>query len=354
MNSNYYRGELERVRKRRTDADTRASKARSTEAVKRAAASSARAAAARSTNAATIASRQHDAERLNKTADSAAKDGATWQAKAAAFSKQEQSLAGRLARAEAAERQAAKRDRKRASDAAAKREARDRAALRQRVDEAFELATNAVNLRPPRKEKLRILMLGASSDGTLRVGREQTRIRNAVQSASGRDLVQLDVRASATTADLLDGVTRFRPHVIHFSGHSSSDLIAFEDDVDEHHAGVVVTPKAFAAAVSATDDPPLLVVLNACDSAGYLPTFVPDVVPFAIGMSAEIDDIDAINYAAQFYAAIANGQSIGSAHRSGRAALQLAGLPGAELPVLENRSGADPSLAVLVEPPSGP
>lgn len=44
---------------------------------------------------------------------------------------------------------------------------------------------------------------------------------------------------------------------------------------------------------------------------------VADVVPFAIGMADEIEDGDAINSAVQ-YSAGANGQSINSAHLSGR------------------------------------
>jgi hypothetical protein len=51
---------------------------------------------------------------------------------------------------------------------------------------------------------------------------------------------------------------------------------------------------------------------------------VAQVVPFAIGMADSIDDGDAINYAAQFYAAIANGRSINASHLSGQAALELA------------------------------
>ena len=137
-------------------------------------------------------------------------------------------------------------------------------------------------------------MLGASSEGDLRIGREQKRIRSAVESALHRDLVELDVRPSATTTDLLDGITKFRPHVVHFSGHSGEDLIVFEDEIDEHHAGVVVTAKAFAHAVAATDEPPLLVVLNACGSAAQIPLIVDEVAPFAIGMSAEIEDGDGI------------------------------------------------------------
>jgi hypothetical protein len=57
-----------------------------------------------------------------------------------------------------------------------------------------------------------------------------------------------------------------------------------------------------------TDDPPLLVLLNSCKSGEQVDDLVAQVAPFASGMEGSIDDDDAINYAAQFYAAIANGE----------------------------------------------
>jgi hypothetical protein len=139
---------------------------------------------------------------------------------------------------------------------------------------------------------------------------------------------------------------------VHFSGHSDDDLIVFEDELDEHHEGVIVTARAFASAVRATDDPPLLVLLNSCNSAAQIDYLVESVAPFAIGMADEIADGDAITYAARFYAGIANGQSIHSAHLSGQAALELAGLSGAELPTLAYADEVDPTTAVLVKPPA--
>src|SRR5262245_638927 len=52
----------------------------------------------------------------------------------------------------------------------------------------------ARHIRAPKPEKLRVLILGASSEGGLRVGREQKRIRSAAESALHRDLIELDVR----------------------------------------------------------------------------------------------------------------------------------------------------------------
>lgn len=198
----------------------------------------------------------------------------------------------------------------------------------------------------PKAEQLRVLIPGAASAGDLRIGREQKRIRSAVESALHRNHIILDVRPAATTKDLLDAITTFRPHVVHFSGHRNHDLIVFDD----HHDGVIVTAQAFASAVSATDDPPLPVPLNSCNSASQIDELVKSVVPFAIGMSDEIDDGDALTYAAQFYAAVAQGQSIRSAHLSAQAALELAGLSGKELPTLAHADDVNPATTLLAKP----
>lgn len=89
-------------------------------------------------------------------------------------------------------------------------------------------------------------------------------------------------------------------------------------------------------------------MLNSCLSAGHLERLVTQVVPFAIGMADEIDDGDAIAYAARFYANVANGQSIYAAHAAGRASLELGGLEGADLPTLAWGDDVDPTATHLV------
>nr|WP_255672819.1 CHAT domain-containing protein [Glycomyces amatae] len=208
----------------------------------------------------------------------------------------------------------------------------------------------------PEQEKLRILLLGASSEGDLRVAREQKRIRTAVEIASHRDSIEFDARPAATADDLLDGITGFRPHVLHFSGHGGEHGLTFEIERDEHHYGARVTVEAFGLALEATDAPPQLILLNSCRSAALLDTLLgaltDQAVPFAIGMNDKIGDGCAIDYAARFYASIANGRSVDASHAAGRAALSFAGLGRADLPTLQCAEGADPKSAVLVRPPA--
>lgn len=351
MSASQYRGQLERKRKQRIEAERKAGQYRSKETAKRTAAAKARRAAENAKLTSTAASKIREAERAERDAATAGTEAARWQERASRYAREEGDLQGKVARAEQSESDAAQRRREREQQQLDRRSTAERASLERRLNQAesgFERALR--DLPSPRPERLRVLILGAGSTGDLRVGREQKRIRAAVESALHRDLIDLDVRPAATTADLLDGLTKFRPHVVHFSGHSNDDLVVFEDERDEPHKGVIVTARAFASAVKATDDPPLLVFLNSCKSASQIDALVETVVPFAIGMADEIADSDAIVYAAQFYAAVANGQSIKAAHLSAQAALELAGLSAAEFPTLAFAPDVDPAAAVLVKP----
>jgi hypothetical protein len=121
-------------------------------------------------------------------------------------------------------------------------------------------------------------------------------------------------------------------------------------DVDDFHESAIVSAGAFARAIAAVDEKPLLVVLNSCHSAAQTEGLV-ETVPFAIGMAKSIGDVDAITYAARFYAAIAEGQSVQGAHLLGRAAVEMNGLPDHEVPTLTCAPDVDPSATRLVTPP---
>lgn len=351
MSAQQYRNQFNNKRKQRVDAEKKAGEYRSKESKKRAEAAKARQVVTKTQSESTQRSKLREAERKEKEAESAGREANKWQTTAARYAKAEDELQSKVARAEQTEANAAERRRKRDQQLADRRASAARGEIENRLKGAESAINNVIRQLPaPRVERLRVLILGASAEGDSRVGREQKRIRAAVESALHRDAIELDVRPAATTADLLDGITKFRPHVVHFSGHSDENLIVFEDEQDLHHEGIVVTAGAFSKAVQATDLPPLLVVLNSCNSAAQIDGLIAQVVPFAIGMADTIDDVDAINYAAQFYAAVANGQSIKAAHLSGQAALELAGLDGADLPTLAWAAEVDPSDVVLVKP----
>ncbi|WP_240999507.1 hypothetical protein [Streptomyces sp. Tu 4128] len=72
---------------------------------------------------------------------------------------------------------------------------------------------------------------------------------------------------------------------------------------------------------------------------------------FVIAMPASIEDVDAITYAARFYAAIADGRSVHTAHRLSRVAVEMNGLANHDLPTLNYAADIDPRATKLVTPP---
>lgn len=351
MNASYFRSQLEKKTKARADAEKKVGEFRKTEADKRSKAAKERTSAEKASSPSSRQSRQRAAQRYEDDANKAASQAGTWSGTVAKLSREAADLSVKLVKVELSERAAAEKARQREQVQAQQRAVLSQRRIESRLSTAEgQVRTVLKELRAPKPERLRVLLLAASSAGDLRVGQEQQRIRAAVQSATHRDLVELDVHPAATADVFLDALTRFRPHVVHFSGHSAKDLIAFESGEDGFHDSAIVSARAFARAIAAVDDKPLLVLLNSCNSAAQAANLV-DIVPFAIGMSDTINDIDAIVYAARFYAVVADGQSVRAAHELSQAAIEMNGLLDHDLPTLACAENVDPGTTKLVTPP---
>jgi chemotaxis protein histidine kinase CheA len=371
--SDQIRQKLVDLGKKRTDAERRMADARGKQAKKDGEAASYRQKAASTSSASMMKQHLRSAETAEKAALAEGRKVADESKRSADFSRQEAALNKDLATAlksEAAkekrdrdQREAAEKRRREAEQRERQRQARAEALAHQREIHAERARTQALvtaaedrltaamdRIRPPQVERLRILYLTASSRGDLRVDEEMRRVKAAVQAATHRDLVSIEHKPAATTSDLLDGLTRFKPHVVHFSGHAGEDVLVFDTGSDAHGPGQRVTAEAFARAMSAVDQPPTLVVLNACKSEAQIRGLL-DAVPLAIGMADSVGDRDAMAFAARFYSAVAEGQSVESSWRLARVQMELDGLPDADLPMLDTQAGVDPALVHLVIAP---
>ena len=212
------------------------------------------------------------------------------------------------------------------------------------------LAERIEAIRAPRQEQLRILYATATPHGDLRVDEEIRRVRAAVKASTHRDQVAIEHLPAVTAGDLLDGLTSFRPHVVHFSGHANENVLVFDDGSVAHGDGHSVTARALKSAVEAPDEPPTLVVLNACKSARQLESLLGKVA-LAVGMSESIGDVDALTFATRFYRTLAEGQSVSAALATARADMEMNGLPDHDLPTLAALDGVDPTTVRLVIAP---
>lgn len=329
-------------RKKVSDTQAEAAKAR-------AKAHDARALAARASSASTASYQLREAERAEKKASDVEKKAAEASKKVADLGVK---LAARFKALEAAERdehrrQALQNDRRRREEL---RHAREVARLAQPAGPFSQ----ARILRPPKPEKLRVLYLAANPEMDLRVDVEVRAVRDAVRKALHRDLVEIDHRPAATPEDLLDGINEVRPHVIHFAGHAGGSGVLFDDAQIEtadrsEGRGRLMSFELLGRALAATDTPPTLLVLNACDTLAGGETLL-GMVPVLVGTESALSDPAAAAFAARFYAAIASAQSVAASLEQGRVSVDTTELgEGSKIHALA-RDDVDLGQLILVRP----
>ena len=359
------RRKLEELRKKRADAAKHEAEARKKQAAAETKVADYNVKAARASSPSTAKTYARQAESALKVSLAAGKKVAEWSNKAAGLAKQEadaykqldQAMQREGAEAERArKRQAGREDQERKRREEVERRAREAERRQERgLTDAMlsstehRLSSQIERLRPPHRERLRILYVTATPEGGLRLDKEMRRVYKGVQAATERDLVDIRPLPAATPSDFLDAMSGFKPHVVHFSGHADRTGLTFDTDYDHDNDGHDIDAALFARAIRSVDRPPLLVVMNACESEGHLDGLL-EVVPMAIGMADEIGDPDAMSFAARFYTSIADGQSVASAFGAAVVQMEMDGMDDADLPVLRTRDGVDAGEQPLVIP----
>jgi tetratricopeptide (TPR) repeat protein len=190
---------------------------------------------------------------------------------------------------------------------------------------------------------------GANPDQRRRaLDQEASVIRKELKRSDHRDRFDLVTRWAAEPLDLLRELRELKPTVVHFCGPGGKDGLWFQTASGDPQA---ISPTAIAHTFEAAGGSVQLVVLSACYSEPAAEALLA-YVDCVVGMPGALDDDMARVFAAGFYGALGDHESVAVAYEHGNAAISLEGLQVTDRPQLKVRAGADAAQIVLAEGPA--
>ncbi len=170
-----------------------------------------------------------------------------------------------------------------------------------------------------------ILLLSANPKNTsqLRLAEEMRDIKEGLRLSENRDLFSINAAEAIRPRDIRRAILNYKPHIIHFSGHGSAEEgLLFEDETG---AANFVDGEALAGLFELFANQVECVVLNACYSK-YQATEIARHINYVVGMSQEIQDKAAIEFAVGFYDGLGAGEGYDFAYKLGCNAILMAGI----------------------------
>src|SRR5258708_1570457 len=190
--------------------------------------------------------------------------------------------------------------------------------------------------------KTTILFLAANAKDTasLRLDAEVRTIEEKIRLSPKANSFELISQWAVRPGDVMQILMRYRPDVLHFSGHAThQDEIILEDDRgDSKPVAIARLLDMFSAFKSSIR----LVMLNACYSGTCVDVSLQGI-DYIVGTNAAVGDKAATEFAGAFYQALAFSYSVPAAFELAKRQITLQGLVGANIFNLHVREGTDSS-----------
>lgn len=188
----------------------------------------------------------------------------------------------------------------------------------------------------PGSELITILFMSSNPSGTdpLKLGNEVRTIDERLRKSEMGKRFAIEQQWATRVSDIQDAMLRYKPAIVHFSGHGSiTGELVFEDA-----AGKVqeVRAEALGRLFRVFKKDVKCVVLNACWSAMQSQAIAAEI-GCVVGMSRRVDDRAASDFAAGFYGALGYGKNVQDAFDLGCNQIDLSGLKDADVPRLDTR-----------------
>ena len=212
--------------------------------------------------------------------------------------------------------------------------------------------SNSAPLEDKRMQKIKALFLAANPTSTnrLAIDEEMHAIEQKFRAAEHRDALVFQSAWAVRPDDLLQLLNQHQPHIVHFSGHGSSQGICLAVNNGRER---LITAQALKSLFTTLKDNIRLVFLNACYSREQALALV-ETIDCVIGMKESIHDDAALAFVSSFYRAIGLGRSLQEAFEQGITSLLLEGIQEEDIPELLVKQGIDAKKVCLITPAVNP
>lgn len=186
--------------------------------------------------------------------------------------------------------------------------------------------------RTPSSIKTKILFLSANPNNlqTLDLALEKREVEEELERSQERDRFILVKQDAVRVNELMNGLLKHRPQIIHFSGHADENGVYLLND---QGASQCVPFAGLADLFHQFSDNLACVILNACLSA--VPAeLIAQHIGYVIAMGNKITDPAALQFSKNFYKALGAGESIPKSFCLARTSLALLGMSEEAKPVL--------------------
>jgi hypothetical protein len=182
---------------------------------------------------------------------------------------------------------------------------------------------------------VRVLFFGANPASTsrLRLDQEVKAIEQALRASRLADRFELEQSWAVGDRDLQDGLLRYRPDIVHLSGHGSEEgRVVLEPEPGVRDLGASGGPPgaedpriaALGRLFAATGGGIRCMVLNACHSLASAEA-IAEHVGCVVGMSEAVSDSAATRFSWAFYNALGYGRSVKEAFELASAQIAMGG-----------------------------
>lgn len=176
---------------------------------------------------------------------------------------------------------------------------------KEKVDETFKMS------------KIKVLLLGSQyqAKGEVLVGEEIRKLRKTLEKY--KDLFEFRDEPAIRRREIALKISSFKPNIIHFSGHGTSDTGPLFNGDEIHIHSFDLKLDLIEILKQNAKDSVKLIIFNVCDSEKIAQEVV-NFIDYSIGTKSKINDDFAPQFSKGFYSILGNKESIKLSFENGK------------------------------------